>query len=316
MKGLFNIRYLRFKTVLLLGIVLLLVSACTNTKVVLSFVYNRLDNQIRSEFNKLGKFDRSQKAEFEKRLQTFHYWHRRVELPRYVGLISEIRNKTAAPGKTTSSDIHRWFEKIEAGTEELLSCYPAHFSTDLLRTLDNDQINFIERRFANEQRKNIKKHNSKTREERMNKRLKEVVKWSGRIGFDLTQQQKDMLLKAMYDTISMHKEYYALTKPWNKRFFATLRDKKASDYEAQLKKQMAASYKLVDLSHPQKVEMNREIWRNFVVDFEKSLTESQRKWINSYFGKLAGNLSLIAKDKVSFKPHGDAALGCLPNSGV
>ena len=299
-----------------LGTLLLVLSGCTNTKIVLSFVYNRLDNQIRGEFNKLGKFDKSQKAEFEKRLQTFHYWHRRVELPRYVGLVSEIRNKTATPGNTTAADIHRWFETIEAGTEELLSCYPAHFSTDLLRTLDNNQINFIERRFANEQRKNIKKHNSKTREERMNRRLKDVIKWSGRIGFDLTKQQKDMLLKAMYDTVSMHKEYYALTGRWNKQFFATLRNKKAANYETQLKKQMATSYKLVDMHHPQKVEMNRVSWRKFVVNFEKSLTDSQRIWIKSYFGKLAGNLSLIAKDKVSFKPHNDAALGCLPNSGV
>jgi len=313
MTGIFNIR---LKTILLLGIVVLVVSGCTNSKIVLSFLYNRLDNQIRGEFNKLGNFDSAQKVEFEKRLQTFHYWHRRVELPRYVGLISEIRNKTATAGITTPEDIDRWFAKTEAGTEALLACYPAHFSIDLLRTLDGDQISYIERRFANEQRKNIRKHQSRTREQRMNDRLDTVVTWSGRIGFDLTKQQKEMLLNTMYETVSLHKEYYALTKRWNKRLFATLRNKKAADYEAQLKKLLASSYKLVDLAYPDKVEANRKIWRKFIAEFETSLTRGQRDWVKSYLGKLAGNLSLIAKDRVSFKTHDDPSLGCLPNTDV
>lgn len=295
---------------------LTVLGGCTNSKIVLSTVYNRLDNQIRNEFNKLGKFEDWQKNAFEHRLQTFHYWHRRQELPRYSVLLKQMANVIKTPGKITLADANAWSVNLENFAESVQKCYPAHFAADLMYTLKPDQIKYIERRFARERYKNKTKYAVKTRDQRMQARLKEIEKYSSLAGFNFTKAQKAMILAAMHETKSLHSEYYALTDRWNTKLFSAIRQKRRADYEKNLKNHLGTLFDLVEKNYPQKLEYNREVWRQFTVEFVDSLSGEQRAWLSSYLRTLGKNLQSISRSNVKFKAHENPAKGCIPETGA
>lgn len=293
---------------------MLLITGCLNNRFVLSAIYNRADNQIRKEFNKLGKWDDSQKKAFELRLQTFHYWHRRHEMPIYANLLHHISSHVADTDRTTLENTTDWMATVESAIGRVQSCYPAHFSVDLMRSLKPGQINYIERRFAREQRKNRARYESKTRDERMQERLKQVETWAGHFGFWLTKRQKRMLLRTMYNTRSLYNEYYQAIVPWNKQLFTIARKNKDIGFESEIREHMTSLYDLLETRHPETFAFNRKLWREFLLEFEQSLTWDQREWLKPFLNKLASNIDKLAKSDVSFEPHGDASLGCLPTT--
>lgn len=301
---------------LLLAILVLSSAGCTNSKIVLSTVYNRVDNQIRSEFNKLGKFEDWQKAAFEKKLQTYHYWHRREELPRYAALLQEISVTVKNNGSITPSQATSWNASLEDFIEAAQGCYPAHFSADLMATLKPDQIRFIERRFARERYKNRARHNAKSRDQRMQERFDQIEKWSGLAGFRFTKNQQALMLASMHKTRSLHSEYYKLTDRWNKTLFRTIENKDNPNYQRSLQQHLGTLFDLVEKNHPEKLEHNRRVWREFLIEFEESLSTDQRVWLSSYLKTLSKNLKSIARSSVKFKPHNDASLGCIPENGA
>ena len=91
-----------------------------------------------------------------------------------------------------------------------------------------------------------------------------------------------------------------------------MRNKKSPSYDADMKAHIARAYHLIEDNHKDLYETNRRIWRSFLLEFEKSLTQEQRSWMKVNLGKLSRNLDKIAREDVSFKPHDDAELGCLP----
>ena len=290
----------------------MLISGCLNNRFVLSAIYNRADNQIRNEFNKLGKFEDWQKKAFEQRLQTFHYWHRRHEMPVYANLLRDIRGKVTEKGLTTLQDASQWLDTVETATERAQACYPAHYSIDLIKSLTPPQIDFIERRFAREQRKNRARYESKTREQRMQERLKEVETFLGHFGFELTRRQKRMTLRTMFNTRSLHDEYYQTSVPWNKELFSIARRSGKPEFDSDMREHLASVYTQLEKRYPDTFAYNRDLWHKFALEFVQSLTWEQREWLKPFLNKLARNIDIIARSDVSFKPHYDSSLGCLP----
>ena len=301
---------------LLLLTLLLFSAGCTNSKIVLSTVYNRLDNQIRGEFNKLGKFEGWQKAAFERKLQTYHYWHRREELPRYAALLKEISNTIKTGGAINTEQATNWSARLENFVDAAQSCYPAHFSADLMYTLKPEQIRFIERRFARERYKNKTRYAVKTRDQRMQGRYDEIEKWTGLAGFNFTSDQEAIILASMHKTKSLHDEYYKLTDIWNKQLFTKIRNKDNENYKKNLEQHLGTLFDLVDNTHPDKLQYNRTVWRDFFLEFEASLSTQQRSWLSSYLRTLAKNLNSISKSKTKFKAHNDKSQGCIPETGA
>ena len=80
---------IKLALITVLGVVLL--SSCTNSKLLISPIYNRLDDQMRGEFHKLAKWTDDQEAHFESRVGTYHVWHRQNELPKYANLLKKIQ---------------------------------------------------------------------------------------------------------------------------------------------------------------------------------------------------------------------------------
>jgi len=294
----------------------LLASSCSNSKMVLSPLYNRVDDQIRDEFNKLGDFEDWQKERFEERLQTFHYWHRRDELPRYAELIAEVGETITRKRSVTPAHAARWANSIEQMVHKVQSCYPAHYSIDLMKTLKPAQIAFIERRFAREQRKNRAKYSAKTRDERMTDRVKQIGRWANLAGFRLTREQRKLIRAHMDETKSLHESYYVLTGLWNQELFKKLRNTNSPQYTQRVSRHLQSLYSLMDRHHSETLEYNRDVWRRFIVAFDQSLSADQRIWLSSYFKTLAKTTRSISRANVSFVPHSDSAKGCIAKSDV
>ena len=125
-----------------------------------------------------------------------------------------------------------------------------------------------------------------------------------------------MLLASMHKTKSLHSEYYALTGRWNKQLFNALRQKNRHDFETNLNNHLGTLYDLVENNHPEKLEYNREVWREFTVDFVNSLSNEQRRWASSYLRTLGKNLNSISRSNVRFKAHKDSKKGCIPGAGA
>ena len=284
---------------------------CTNSKLVIGPLYNRLDDQMRKEFEKLGDFDEEQTALFEAAVGTGHVWHRQHELPAYARLIDEIAGSVAVPGATTREDVTRWGETVERHAVAARECHPVNFSFELMRSLEDGEIDFIERRFARERKKNRERYFSRTAEERVDYRLKNVRKWAGRIGIDFTAEQNAMLRSAFTRQRSLRREYYLLSDRWNAALFRIAREQDAPDYDARMTAHLAELWTLLEKGHPEEWEANRRLWRDVGWRFVASMTPEQRDELSTWLAKMADTLVAVSRDEPSFEPGTDPSVGCL-----
>lgn len=293
---------------------LVVLVSCGNSKLILGPLYNRLDNQMRKEFNKLGDFDASQKSQFEARLQTFHLWHRRMELPRYAALLDEVASAISDTRPKTLDEIKGWTTESENFSVAVRACHPVNFSFDLMRTLTDDQVNFIERRFAREQKKNRAQYDSRTPQERQDRRYEFVIKWTGRIGLDFTQQQKALLREKLAEQISLRKQYWGLSKLWNTEFFIIAREQNSREYRPKMKEHLGELWTLLERNRHEEWQFNRNLWAGFLVEFANTMNTNQRRWAETWLPKLARTLRDMSNDSVKFEAKGtrlvDPALGC------
>ncbi len=298
------------------AVLLIFITGCTNSKLVIAPLYNRLDDQMRGEFHKLAQWNDKQIEHFELRVGTFHVWHRQQELPKYAALLNEIQASIAVRDKTTQKDINSWVDTAESFTQVVRTCHPVNFSYDLMRTLNDEQINFIERRFARERKKNFDRYKSKTPEQRRADRVENVVKWAGRIGFDFNNTQKQMLDDTMAKQISLRKQYYALVEVWAKDLFVIARQQKAPDYEQRMSAQVNKLWTLLEQAHNEQWNANRQLWRGFGYKFEQSLSHDQRVHASNWIEKMADTIQAISNDKPSFKVQNNPAHGCAVDNTV
>jgi len=300
------------------GLLLLLViaSGCTNSKLVIGPLYNRLDDQMRGEFHKLAKWNEDQINQFEPAVGTFHVWHRKEEMPKYAALLNTIQDSIRERNNTTAADVNQWVDTAELFSRNARVCHPVNFSYDLMRTLTDKQVNFIEKRFANERKKNFARYLESTPQERRERRVKNVVKWAGRVGFDFNNTQKRMLTQAMTRQISLRRQYYALVDVWAKDLFVIARNQEAPDYEQKMKAQVNKLWSLLEDAHNEEWQANRANWREFGHEFVKSLNYDQRIHASNWLLKMSKTLNEIAKDKPSFKVGNNPQIGCMVGAPI
>lgn len=291
----------------------LLLQGCTNSKLVIGPLYNRLDDRIRNQFDKLGDFTDQQTAAFEATLGTFHVWHRQSELPQYAELLKTVAG-SIAEGDTNQDDVQRWFATAENHSLLVRQCHPINYLFELMKSLSDDELNLIEKRFKREQLKNRVKYANTTSQERVERRLRNMTKWAGRIGLEFTPTQRAMLLGTLKNQTSMRKEYYALSREWNRRFFSLARAQSNPDYARDMGKHLDELWHLLERAYPSQWQANRDLWKETSLRFAQSMTDEQRDTTSRWLDKMGSTLAQIARDEPSFKVVNDPALGCLVDS--
>jgi len=303
-------RQLIWKTLIFVP-VLALLSACTNSKLIIGPLYNQLDNQMRNEFNKLGDFNEAQKQAFEAAVGTFHVWHRQSELPQYAALIKEMAAALSTSDGTQPADVKRWMESAEVFSRSARECYPVNFSLDLMRSLTDEQITFIEQRFERERTKNREKYQSRTPEQRVERRLKAIAKWAGRIDLDISASQRSLLRQALIRQTSLRKEYYQLSEEWKRQLFVLARRQDAGNYDVAMSNHLNKLWTLLETAHPEQWRKNRQLWQDTAYQFILSLSAEQRNHVSQWLDKMGDTVLAISSDTPSFKVGNDASIGCL-----
>ena len=291
-------------------VLILLVQGCTNSKLIISPLYNRLDDMMRDEFEKLGDFNDEQTASFEATLGTYHVWHRQNELPQYADLMRSVIS-SISDANTTQSDIQSWMDTAEQHTKAARTCHPVNYSHDLAQSMTDEQLNFIEARFKKQQDKNLARYNSRTPEERVERRLRNTIKWAGRIGLQFTPTQRAMLLSTFKRQTSLRKQYYALSAQWNQQYFTLARNQENPNYAVDLQAHLDSLWSLLESNHPEEWQENRDLWKATGLRFVTSMTDDQRVTFGKWMNKMASTLDSISKNEPSFNVGDDPSIGCL-----
>jgi len=271
----------------------------------------RLDNQIRDEFNKLGDFNAQQKDAFEQAVGTFHVWHRQNEMPQYASLIQELASSIQQPGRTSRENVNEWADNIESFAKSVRECHPVNFLVDTIQTLSDKEVTFIEKRFASERKKNRERRKSRTQEERIERRLANTVKWAGRIGWDFTQVQKDIVRAGLLQQPSLRDEYVALSTEWTNYLFILARNQSNPNYHRDMSNHIAKLWTLMEKGHPDEWRQIRDIWKNTSFTLITSMSTAQRKAVSQWLAKMGRTVSSISEDTPSFKVGDDPQVGCL-----
>lgn len=288
-----------------------LLTGCTNSKLIIAPLYNRLDDQIRSEFKKLGDFNEVQNNTFEQAVGTFHVWHRQVEMPKYADLLQEIANSISTDDGTKRDDVARWAANAEEYSRNVRECHPVNYLFDLIKSLSDQQINSIERRFNNERQKNRERYGSQTREERVERRLKNIVKWAGRLGLNFTTAQRSIIRDGLTQQISLRKEYYALSNEWNSNLFVLARNQGNPAYDEALADHITKLWTLLEDAHPEEWHSIRDLWRNTIYTLLGTFSKEQRVTTSQWLKKMGKTVRAISNDTPSFKMGNDPTIGCL-----
>ena len=292
-----------------------LINACTTSKYVVGPLYNRVDDQIRKEFNKLGKWTQVQQQAFEPIVQGFHTWHRQHELPRYADLLSRFSRElqqTDITGNDIDSGVTReWLGDIEMFTRNARDCYPANFATELMREATDAQVDFIKARFQRERKRNWKRYSALTHPERAKDRTDKVARYAGFIGLDFTASQLQQLEQGFLGSISLRREYYQYSEVWVQQLFALAERRQQPDFSQAMQQHLDKLWRLIETRRPEQVEANREHWSAFIATFLNSLDREQQRVLIAWSRRMSKTLTTLAAVPNKKAPPADATISCV-----
>lgn len=291
----------------------LLTTSCTNSKLIISPLYNRLDNTLRSQFTDLGEFDDAQLARADILIGNFHVWHRQNELPAYAGLLDEVRTtagRSGMPDAVDAATIRRWFGEVETLANRVRRCHPINFSADLIGSMSDDQISAMYRSILKERAEDRAEHGDRSAEERRERRAGRFIKWAGRIGVTLNESQKALLEDTLARQVSLREQYSAASDVWLQGLFALFDERRDDDFEPRLQQHLQGLGQWLQQDYPDQWQKNRALWSDFALEFLNSLTPAQRRAADRWMSKMANTLRAVAADEPSFKATGKAAEGC------
>ena len=261
----------------------------------------------------MGDFNDEQKAAFEQRLGTYHVWHRQSELPLYADLMQQLA-ASISQGGTEAPDVQQWMNEAELRSLKVRECHPINFSLDLMKSLTDEQVEDIEVRFYEEEQEDRERYGSRTPEERIERRIRNMVKWAGRIDLDITPTQRAMLLTALKQQISLREESRELYDEWDSQFFTLLEQHDNPDFDANMSAHLSSRWGMLENAYPEQWQTNRDLWKNTAVRVLDSMSDEQRTTASRWLEKMASTLQAISKIEPSFKVTNDPALGCLVDS--
>jgi hypothetical protein len=161
---------------------MLLLSSCS----VLRVAYDNAEVFLRWQANSYFDFEGEQSEDLDRRIAAFLAWHRAHALPQYARLFEEAARRTAQG--ITRADLVWSYDSLRAQIQEGLRAAAGEMA-GLLDRLSPGQIDYLERRLAEENRKFAKEQLQGTADERRRRRhrrtLERLEEWFG----PLTEQQ-------------------------------------------------------------------------------------------------------------------------------
>lgn len=142
----------------------------------LEFAYNNADSWLRWQAGRYLDLSVPQAEEFDERLESFLAWHRAEALPQYARLAEEAGARLARG--ISQADLVWGYDALRTQSREGLRRAGADLGV-LLERIEPAQIEQLERRLAEHNRKFARDHLAGTPEERRSRRLRRTARLLG-----------------------------------------------------------------------------------------------------------------------------------------
>lgn len=156
------------------------------------FTYNNAELVARYKASEYVEFNPEQAEQFRARFAGFHQWHRTTELPVYVQLLKDAGGRV---GRGLRQDDVAWTLATARSQYRRLTAAAARDAGPLLVSLDAEQLQQIEKRFAENNRRftreNLEGDPRRLHEKRTKQLEDHFREWTGR----LTDQQRERIAR-------------------------------------------------------------------------------------------------------------------------
>jgi hypothetical protein len=253
------------------------------------FTYNNADLVARYKASEYVEFTSEQSEQFRARFAGFHQWHRSSELPAYVDL---LRDAGARVGRGLRPDDVAWAVATARGQYRRLTAAAARDAGPLLVSLDAEQLQQVEKRFAENNRRFVRENlegDPRRLHEKRSKQLEDQFReWTGR----LTDQQRERIARFADEYGRIRAMRFEDRKHTQQAFLALLRSERDP---VRMSQRVAALFSDPDEGRTREY---REAMSQFesrfaalIVDIDRMLTPEQRaraiQKLQSYSADLA-----------------------------
>ena len=266
-------------------LLLLLVAGCG----VLRFAYNNADVFLRWQLGRYLDVHAEQSEELDARIDKFVAWHRANALPQYSKLLLEARRRFERG--PSQEDVVWGYDSVQAQLIELVRVGGGQIA-DFLDRLTPEQIEHLERRFAEDNRKFARENLQGSEEERRRRRAKRNV--------DRLEEWFGELNEAQVERVRRYSERAPLTDAYRDRERRRLQSEllamiRAREAKARLVGWAVSWERRRDPVHAEAVRAQRMEYFAMLLDLEKGMTVPQRESVQRRFQDLAADFQRLVR---------------------
>jgi hypothetical protein len=252
------------------------------------FAYDNADAYLRWKAATYLEFEGDDADELDDRIDEFHAWHRRHELPKYAGLAHEASQRFA--DGLSRQDLVWGYDSVRAQTRESLR-KAAELAAPLLDRLTPQQLAQIERRLAEENRQFYRDHVRGPERDRRKKRARQMV--------DRLEDWVGKLTQAQIQRVREYAERAPLTdhlrdddrRRLQKDVIAIVRAREA---RARLSERLAHWERGRSPAYVAALDTWREQYFTLLLDIDRTLTPEQRARVQAQLRRYADDFEALA----------------------
>ncbi len=272
----------------LLGAALMVSGGCS--KYLYKIVYNRVDSLALNRVDKYFDLRGDQKDFLSVKLKSHHRWHRRSQLPAYIGFAREITGR--GQDGLSSAELDWAYKKFNSFANRLYARTLSDGAA-FLATVDAEQIAYLEKQLkeSNEDLiKTVKKSRAKRLSERADRTVKYMEDWFGDLDADQERKVRAMS-RRMPDSAANRLKY---RRERQKEFIALLRAKPGKKV---IEKKLRDWLVYRTRNYPSYYRRDALAWRQrsraMILEVDKMITPEQRKYFIARVDELAKDFSSL-----------------------
>ena len=269
----------------LLVCVLLAFSGCSTVR----FAYNHADVYLRWQLTKYLDVHDAQSEALDRHIAAFVAWHRANALPQYIRLVNDASARFARG--ISQEDLVWGYDSIQAQTLQALRAAAGEIA-ELLDRLTPEQIAYMERRFAEDNRKYARDNLAGNMEERRSRRTKRNVErleeWFG----ELSEAQVERVRRYAERAPSTEGMRDRERKVLQTEFLAIVRAREA---RARFADWAVGWERRRDPAHAAAVRAQRMEYFAMLLDLNRTLTPGQRQAAEARLREFASDFEKLAR---------------------
>lgn len=279
-----------FKRAGVIAFLLVFMAGCSS-----KFGYNNLDWLLYWYLDDYIELDKSQKAVFDERLDTWLAWHRSEELPAYRQHLVDLR-ASLAEGPL---EANQWLQQFARGRGhwERFRDHLVPELTEMAPLLTDQQVEDLFAKLEEDNNDEVEEYNEESADERQKdrvKRLKKQVKnWIGRLS-DEQETIVETYAPQFQSNFENWIRYRRHIQSEAKQVLLSRHDN--PEFSSQLAHLMTHPEAYQDAEYQQTSDHNRNLFAQLIAELNPTLSARQKRHVNEEIDDLIDDLDDLIKD--------------------